>query len=151
VWRGLRLVPWEVTIAAKDRDEYLLTKLQAEAAGILRWIVDGVVRFHREGLDPPSAVLTATSEYRKSEDIIGRFCAEVLDFSPHVFCYSIDIKNELDDWCKEQTILEPPRMNDIAAILRERGCKDGGRKQIHGKRSTIWYGVCVTQNAGKTP
>ena len=80
VWRRLRLVPWEVTIPEKERDEHLLAKLQAEAAGILRWIVDGAVRFHREGLDPPAAVLAATAEYRPVEDVIGRFCDEVLDF-----------------------------------------------------------------------
>ena len=34
-------------------------------------------------------------------------------------------------------------MNDVAAILRQRGCEDGGRQKIHGKRSTIWYGVWV--------
>ena len=142
VWRRLRLVPWEVTIAAGDRDEHLLVKLPAEAAGILRWIVDGAVRFHREGFDPPAAVLAATSQYRQSEDVIGRFCDEVLDFtSPHGFCYSIDIKSELEAWCEEQS--EPPRMNDVAAILRQRGAKDGGRVMKNRKRSTKWSGVNV--------
>ena len=86
IWRRVRLVPWQVTIAAKDRDELLATKLQAEAAGILRWIVEGAVRFHRDGLDPPAAVLAATAGYRQSEDVIGRFCDEALDFNPHVYC-----------------------------------------------------------------
>jgi putative DNA primase/helicase len=143
VWRRLRLVPWEVTIPAKERDEHLLTKLQAETAGILRWIVTGAVRFHREGLDPPAAVLAATAGYRQSEDVIGRFCDEALDFDPTVFCYSSDIKAALEEWCEEQDIT-PPRMNDVAAILRDRGAKDGGRRKIHGKRSTIWNGVCVS-------
>ena len=41
IWRRLRLVPWQVTIPENKRDEHLATKLQAEAPGILKWIVDG--------------------------------------------------------------------------------------------------------------
>ena len=143
IWRRVRLVPWQVTIAAKDRDDLLATKLQAEAAGILRWIVEGAVRFHREGLDPPAAVLAATAGYRQSEDVIGRFCDEALDFSPHLNCLSSDIKSALEDWCEEQGI-QPPRMNDVVAIMRQRGAKDGGRKKVNGKRPTQWFGVCVS-------
>src|SRR5262249_15186951 len=143
VWRRLRLVPWEVTIAANERDEHLATKLQAEAAGILRWIVDGAVRFERDGLNPPAAVLTATSAYRKSEDVSGRFCDDDRDFAQSVHCYSSDIKAAREEWCEEQGI-RPPRMNDVAAILRDRGAKDAGRKKTGGKRSTFWNGVCVS-------
>jgi putative DNA primase/helicase len=146
IWRRLRLVPWEVTISEGQRDEHLATKLRAEAAGILRWIVDGAVRYHREGLDPPAAVRDATAEYRRDEDVIGRFVIEVLEFSPHDWCFSIDIKDELDEWCAEQGIETPPRMNEVAATLRERGGKPGGRQKKFGKRSTIWHGVGIAHH-----
>jgi putative DNA primase/helicase len=150
IWRRLRLVPWQTTIPENKRDEHLATKLQAEAPGILKWIVDGAVLYHRDGLNPPAAVRNATDQYRREEDVVGRFVDEVLAIAPHTWCYSTDIKNELDDWCAEQDIATPPRMNEIAATLRERGCNDGGRKQVHGKRSTIWHGVSVTQTEGET-
>ena len=157
IWRRLRLVPWQVTIPENKRDEHLAAKLQAEAPGILKWIVDGAVSYHRDGLNPPAAIRTATAAYRAEEDIVGRFVDEVLEIDTTEtdlrinWCYSIDIKNELDDWCAEQDIATPPRMNEIAATLREKGCKEGGRKQVHGKRSTIWHGVSVTQTGGETP
>ena len=153
IWRRLRLVPWTVTIAEEIRDDGLAVKLQAEATGILRWIVDGARRFYDADarLSPPDAVRGATEQYRREEDIAGRFVDEVLTIAPHTWCYSIDIKAELDDWCAEQDIATPPTMNEIAAILRERGCNDGGRKQVHGKRSTIWHGVSVTQTSRETP
>ncbi|HTY35128.1 phage/plasmid primase, P4 family [Mycobacterium sp.] len=156
IWRRLRLVPWQVTIPEHERDEGLARKLQAEAPGILRWIVDGAIQYNSAGLRPPSVVRDATSRYRADEDIIGRFIREVLEIDTtevglrNTWCYSIDIKNELDDWCSEQGIEEPPRMNEIAATLREQGCKDGGRKKIHGKRSTIWRGVSVAQRGSET-
>lgn len=151
IWRRLRLVPWQVTIPESERDEHLAAKLQAEAPGILKWIIDGAVRYHREGLNPPAAVRNATDQYRRDEDVIGRFVADVLEFDPHAWCYSSDLKAELDDWCAEQGIATIPRMHEVVATLRQQGCKDGGRKKIHGKRSTIWHGVCVTQNGGETP
>jgi P4 family phage/plasmid primase-like protien len=157
IWRRLRLVPWQVTIPDNERDEDLARKLQAEAPGILRWIVDGGVRFKAEGLHPPPAVRNATNQYRADEDTIGRFIAEALDIDTTetglrtTWCYSCDIKAELDDWCAEQCIEEPPRMNEIAATLRQQGCEDGGRKKVHGKRSTIWHGVSITQKGSETP
>ena len=79
IWRRLRLVPWQVTIPENERDEQLATKLRAEAPGILNWIIDGAVRFHRDRLDPPPVVRYATNEYRAEEDVIGRFILEALD------------------------------------------------------------------------
>lgn len=152
IWRRLRLVPWLVTITEDERDEGLAFKLQAEAPGILRWIVEGAVRFHQAGgLRPPEVVRAATDEYRVEEDVVGRFIAEVLEFTPHTFCYSSDIKHELDAWCDENDIDTPPRMNDITANLLDRGASNGGRRMIHGKRSTIWHGVCITQKGGGSP
>jgi putative DNA primase/helicase len=152
IWRRLRLVPWAVTIAEGKRDEGLALKLAAEAPGILRWIVDGARRFHHAGakLNPPAAVRVATDQYRQDEDIIGRFIREVLDIGDPRFdwCYSIDIKNELDDWCTEQDIATPPAMQEITATLQDMGCKSGGRKQVHGKRSTIWHGVSIAKQGG---
>jgi P4 family phage/plasmid primase-like protien len=150
IWRRLRLVPWQVTIPESERDEHLAAKLQAEAPGILRWIVDGAVRYHREGLDPPAAVRNATDQYRRDEDVIGRFVADVLEFAEHTWCYSCDIQAELTDWCAEQGITTIPRMHEVVATLRQKGCKDGGRKKIYGKRSTIWHGVCIAQNGSET-
>jgi P4 family phage/plasmid primase-like protien len=152
IWRRLRLVPWTITIPEDERDEGLALKLQAEAPGILKWIIDGARRFHAAGgLRPPEVIRVATADYRQGEDIVGRFVHEVLEFAPHTFCYSSDIKAELDAWCAENDIASPPRMNEITAKLLEKGASNGGRRKIHGKRSTIWRGVCVAQTGGETP
>jgi putative DNA primase/helicase len=150
IWRRIRLVPWTVTIPADERDEGLAVKLQAEAPGILRWIVEGARRFHDAGkLQPPEVVLAATAAYRDDEDVVGRFVNEVLEFGPHVYCFSSDIKAELEAWCNENDF-NVPRMNEIATALIEHGATNGGRHKIQGKRSTKWTGVCVTQKGNET-
>ena len=58
------------------RDPYLSERLQAEAPGILAWLVRGCLAWQKEGLKPPDKVKLATEEYRESEDDIARFISE---------------------------------------------------------------------------
>jgi hypothetical protein len=106
------------------------------------------LRYLREGLNPPAAVRNATTRYRAEEDVVGRFLADVLDFSsPHDWCYSSTIAAELNDWCAEQGIAAKPRMNEIVAAIKAKGGKDRGRKQVGGTRSTMWMGVSIASAA----
>lgn len=148
IWRRLRLVPWEVTIPEDERDDKLADKLEAEAPGILRWVVEGARQFVAQGLTPPDAVRLATERYRADEDIVGKFVADVLRIGDG-WAYSSDIKAELDDWCAERGI-DPPRMNEVTDSLKTYGCRDGGRRQVRGRRSTIWHGVSVAEIKAET-
>ncbi len=156
-WRRLRLVPWTVTIPPGERDEHLAAKLAEEASGILNWIIEGAVRYADSGITPPGAVLAATQQYRTDEDVVSRFVTECLDIDAtesglrNTWMYSSDIAAELDDWCKENSFSIVPPMGDVAAKLKDLGGKSGGRKQIHGKRSTIWHGITVKQTGSATP
>lgn len=76
IWRRLLLVPFDVRIPAEDRDLDLVEKLMAEAPGILRWLVDGLIDYLDGGLREPARVLEATQEYRADSDPIGTFLAE---------------------------------------------------------------------------
>lgn len=66
--RRLHLVPFTVTIPAEDRDPDLAEKLKAEAGGILQWAIEGCLAWQISGLNPPAAVLDATSEYLEDQD-----------------------------------------------------------------------------------
>jgi putative DNA primase/helicase len=73
IWRRVLLVPFDVQIPASERDERLVAKLWAERAGILRWLVEGVIMVLEEGLCPPAAVREATDDYREESDPLGAF------------------------------------------------------------------------------
>jgi putative DNA primase/helicase len=73
MWRRPRLVPFMVTIDEAEADRAMPEKLKGEAPGILAWVVRGVMEWLKNGLDTPLAVLTATDEYRRAEDIMGAF------------------------------------------------------------------------------
>ncbi|TWU06878.1 hypothetical protein CA54_52800 [Symmachiella macrocystis] len=74
IWRRLRLIPFKNIVPEDKQDKQLPSKLRAESAAILAWLVEGCLVWQREGLTSlPAAIELATSEYRGSQDVIGAF------------------------------------------------------------------------------
>lgn len=83
LWDRVHCIPFaqrfvEEPHAANEhpRDPRLLDKLKEEASGILAWAVRGAIQWRANGLTPPAAVVATTSEYRQTEDTVGRFIEE---------------------------------------------------------------------------
>jgi putative DNA primase/helicase len=76
IWSRVTLVPWTVVIAQEKRDPQLLSKLKAEASGILNRYLDGLRDWLDHGLKLPDEVKEATAEYRRDHDALGRFLEE---------------------------------------------------------------------------
>jgi putative DNA primase/helicase len=79
LWERMRRVEFGVVIPEAERDVLLGEKLQDEAAGILRWMLDGLEAYRRDGLGiaaTPPSVLMSTTAYREEGDLIARFLAE---------------------------------------------------------------------------
>ncbi len=74
--RRLHLVPFTVTIPPSERDDQLAEKLKEEWPGILAWMIEGAIEWHREGLQPPEVVRAATDAYITSEDAIAAWIEE---------------------------------------------------------------------------
>lgn len=126
IWRRLRLIPWEVTIPTKERDLKLANKLKGEAEGILRWIVEGAVRFAADGFDAPARVTAATDRYRHAEDSVGRFFAEAdikVDHDGRVT--SSDLIGWHDQWCRETGFVAADHWPKVTARMRELGAHHG--------------------------
>lgn len=76
IWRRIALVLFGVIVPPERRDKGLLEKLQAEAPGVLNWLVAGCSAWQRDGLAPPEAVIEATAEWRGESDLASQFVAE---------------------------------------------------------------------------
>jgi putative DNA primase/helicase len=81
--RRMNLIPFTVTIPEEERDLALADKLKAEWPGILAWMVEGCMSWQRQGLQPPSAVVTATEEYLEDEDALKAFIDECCETGKH--------------------------------------------------------------------
>ena len=96
VWRRIRLVPFCVQFWKPDdlpagaaqppahlrADPTLPTKLKAEEAGILAWLVRGCLAWQRQGLDAPAQVREATLAYKDSQDLLTQFVEECCTKAP---------------------------------------------------------------------
>ena len=86
LWRRIKIVPFARQFTTEEIDTTLPHQLEAEAKGVLRWLVEGVVAWHRRvsktqgktGLGPCAAIDTAVDQYRYDNDHASRFIEECL-------------------------------------------------------------------------
>lgn len=91
IWRRLLLVPFEqrfVDPALLDKNPGALPKvknldknLQAEASGVLNWILDGYRMWQENGLAVPEQIRAATEEYRQESNPVREFIGGMCDRS----------------------------------------------------------------------
>lgn len=77
IWRRVRLIPFMKTFTPEERDKTIKDRLREELPGILAWCVRGAMRWFKEGLVTPEAVLLATEEYRQEQDQVSMFISEM--------------------------------------------------------------------------
>lgn len=97
--RRLYLVPFAVTIPEKERDRNLTEKLRAEWPGILAWAVEGCLAWQRDGLEPPSEVRAATSDYLSEEDALGRWVEDECVVERTCTATTAELFRAWCDWC----------------------------------------------------
>ena len=73
IWRRIHLIPFEVQIPLDRVDKKLKYKLVKDAEGILKWAVQGCLKWQNEGLTMPQKVLEAVREYQHEMDVISAF------------------------------------------------------------------------------
>lgn len=76
IWRRIRLIPFTVRIDDRDADKSMPHRLLAERPGILAWCVRGCLDWQGRGLETPEAVVEATADYRREQDVLGAFLEE---------------------------------------------------------------------------
>ncbi|WP_158251680.1 phage/plasmid primase, P4 family [Cryobacterium sp. M91] len=145
-WRRVRIMPFNNIVTEEQKDADLAMKLAAEAAGILRWLVDGALAFGNEGLGTCAVVAEATSSYRASQDFLGGFITECLivgEPADRVHCRRADLKAAFDAYVFEQGRRTSWTLAAIREGLQERGVLPridaDFEKRIKGYPT--WYGV----------
>ncbi len=82
-----------------DGDKGLMVDLQGEAEGVLAWLIRGAVEYHRDGLEPPAEVLTATRAYFSEQDDLGQWLEGFLRCDPGQGISSSDLFSRFGAWC----------------------------------------------------
>lgn len=74
--RPFCLVPFTVTIAAKNRDLKVAERVKTESSLILQWLIEGCLEWQMIGLAPPKSVIRATDKYLTDEYTIASWITD---------------------------------------------------------------------------
>jgi putative DNA primase/helicase len=72
--------------------------LQEELPAILRWLVEGNLKWQAEGLDEPNSVKMPTQEYRDSQDDLAEFLREYTVKEENARTSIRDLYRAYQDW-----------------------------------------------------
>lgn len=109
-WRRVRLIPFMRTFTGSADDRTLRDRLQAEAPGILAWVVRGALAWQAEGLPVPHSVVMATDEYQTAEDPMAEFFADRIICEPGAVTSFSAIFAAYAGWSEKQGIAKADRL-----------------------------------------
>lgn len=103
VWRRVRVIEWNNSVADRDIDTELPHKLQTELSGILNWILEGLSRLRENNwkLNTPSIVDKATAAYRDDMDLYLQFINDVCVIDTDTKTSLKELHGAYRDWYKE--------------------------------------------------
>jgi len=135
-WRRVKLIPFDATfsVALGNKDTTLPGKLRAESEGILAWAVAGAVEWYANGLGEPTSVVTATQDYRESEDRLQEFlnACTVREYGARVA--PMAARRAYAEWVEDAGLDRKERLSGwaLAVELESRGFKKDKRKGAWG-------------------
>lgn len=100
IWRRIRLIPFTAQIPDEKVDKNLKFKLRKELPQILKWAIDGAIKWQKEGLKLPQTVKTATDEYRYEMDVMSRFFSEYVIFDSNARMKASVLYNYYCEWAE---------------------------------------------------
>lgn len=98
--RRLHVFPAGPTVPEAERDDKLPAKLQAEYPAILRWVIDGAVAWHKDGLKAPEAVRHNGRRYFESEDPLAEWLKERTERVPDAFTAIADLYHDYETFSR---------------------------------------------------
>jgi putative DNA primase/helicase len=138
-WRRIRLIPFLQEFCGKNNDKQLPDKLKEEAPGILNWIVEGCLKWQRDGLGVPTIVKEATGDYRDESDPIGEFVSDCCIVHTDASVSAANLWEEYQHYVRENGLSYPLDRKMFTQRLETRGFKRG---RAGHARTRMWVGVC---------
>lgn len=105
-WDRLRLITFNMRFVdtpkeknERKKDPMLWKELQAEASGILAWLVRGCLEWQEQGLNTPPSVLSDGNQYRHEEDTMQKFIDECCIVVPYAKAKASLLYQTYCNWC----------------------------------------------------
>jgi len=134
IWRRVLITPWDVTIPEGERMQFddMLAMLAEERAGILNWLIEGLMIYLRDGLDAhiPDKVKKFTQAYREEKDPVQRFCTALVIPAPGEKVQARAMLIAYNDWCLANG-LKAWNETSFGKALRRLGYKKEEGRLVH--------------------
>lgn len=141
-WGRLKLIPFTYQLAEDQKDKSLKTKLRDELPGILKWAVDGCLRWQAEGLAMPQTVTSATGKYQDEMDVIGLFILECCETGDGMEETSNALYTKYKQWAADAgEYVESQR--GFGLKLKDRGFQNEMITSGISKGRTKWLKIAV--------
>lgn len=135
MWARLRLIRFTADFEGRE-DHGLDDRLRSEAPGILRWLVEGLMSYHMNGLmDEPLSVLMATGDWQMDENTFLSFANDRLVKDDQGTVSSGDLIAAYEVWCRD-TSVEPLKGKNLGAAIKAFGAVPSRSATSRG-----WKGV----------
>jgi putative DNA primase/helicase len=138
IWRRVRLIPFEFQVDPLLRDNDLGQKLLQEKEGILNWLIQGCLKWQKEGLQIPQEIANATAAYQEDEDVLGDFINEYCDVDENAKILFKELYQTYLEYCKENN-QEAYSITKFGKMLQEREYQK--IRQTTGDKSIMYKGL----------
>jgi putative DNA primase/helicase len=138
IWRRPVLIPFKQKFNDEQKDPYLEEKLLAERDGILAWMVDGALKWQRDGLKLSPTILKECASYRKDSDLLGEFLNDVCTTDPNEKVEQTDLYQQYRAWSNQNGVKAIAKAS-FTRRLTERGhppTQSNGKRYYDGLKIT---------------
>jgi putative DNA primase/helicase len=102
--RRIKLVPFNNVVPQDQRDPDLEQKLNAEASGILNWLLEGVHAYYNKGIRVPWKVADATKQYIQDNDSVSGFLDDEIIRDPNASIPIAALYEAYQQYCSDASL-----------------------------------------------
>jgi P4 family phage/plasmid primase-like protien len=148
LWQRMKSIPFTAKIdrASAEFDANLIEKLEAEAAGILAWIVRGAVQWKKDGLGSPPEIVDAATEWRDADDPLGDFIEDCCEDGGERWVQVSALSQAYAWWCQENREARPLGRVPFVELMKSKGYEySRSRRDGNGVQLRTWEGIGVRE------
>lgn len=140
IWRRIRMIPFSFSVEDGNDDKNIGLKLKEEINGIFNWAMEGCLKWQKEGLVMPEALIRATKQYQKEEDNIGQFIIDECTIKEGQAISLSEFKERLYEYLGYR--MSRKVIHDYMLYKRFIPQNDD-RVSINGKQVRAYVGLCL--------
>lgn len=107
IWRRIIVIPFRHQFPAAGEKGYrdkcsVIAEMKTEYSGIFNWLLEGLIDYRKQGLNPPRTVLDAVEEYKSETDVLDEFLNEYFEKVPEGFLTNDAIWHRYCNFTKDE-------------------------------------------------